>query len=211
MLVRHGETAFSLERRWSGHNDQVLSEAGRAMATNVARRLRGAECAALYVSPIRRARETAEPLAEALGLRPAIEPDLAECNFGTWDGLSFRQVGETDADAFAAWLRGEGPAGGEGESLGELAQRVERWMARTVESHPGGVVVGVSHAGPIKAAIRAALEVDFDHVYRMQQDLGSVTVLEHSRGTWWVRAINDTSHLYDGAPLPPPGRRPFSS
>lgn len=209
VLVRHGQTAYSVERRWSGHNEQPLSDEGRVMAEKLAGRLRGAGCAALYVSPIRRARETAQPIAAALGIEPVIEPTLAECHFGEWDGRSFREVGEVDPERFAAWLRGEAPAGGNGESLPQMAARVEAWMAVAAESHPGCAIVAVSHAGPIKAALRHALGVPFDAVYRLQQDLASISVVERASGTWWVRAVNDTAHLLDGAGLPPAGRRPF--
>lgn len=209
VLVRHGETLHSVERRWSGHNEEALSEEGRRMAACLAARLAGAEVSGFYVSPLRRARETAGPIATALGREPVVEPALAECDFGRWDGLRFAEAGERDPEALARWLAGEGPAGETGERLGEMAERVERWMDAALAAHPGGTVLAVTHSGPIKCALRRALGVEFGIVYRMQQDLASISIVERAAGAWWVRASNDTMHLLDGAALPPPGRRPF--
>lgn len=211
VLVRHGATAHSLERRFAGRNAEPLVEEGRAMAERAAERLRSLEgVGALYTSPLRRALQTAAPIAAALGLAPLEDGALAEADFGAWDGLPFAEVLRSDTEAFTRWFSEEGAAGGTGESLAEVAERAEAWMARALEAHRGSTVVAISHAGPIKAALRHALGATWGTVYRMQQDHGSISVVEHSADGWWVRSVNDTAHLYGGG-LPPAGRRPFGA
>ena len=88
LLVRHGETDWNAEGRLQGHTDRPLSDYGRRQARRLAEELEGEELEAIYSSDLARAHETAEIVGERLGLPVALEPDLREKDWGTWEGLN---------------------------------------------------------------------------------------------------------------------------
>ena len=102
VLVRHGSTEHSASRRFSGRNDLPLAAAGRAEAAALARRPWG-DVAAVVSSPLRRARQTAAAIAGPLGLAVSVDEDLAELDFGVFEGLTFAEARQRFAAEFAAW------------------------------------------------------------------------------------------------------------
>ena len=142
LLVRHGETDWNAEGRLQGHTDRPLNDFGRRQARALADRLAGDGITAMYTSDLSRAQETAEILAERLGLAVVVDPDLRERNWGTWEGLT---GGERDKVEFA------------GESPEEHRERVMRAVGRIVEGHPDQRVLVVTHGGSLRR-IQAAVQ-----------------------------------------------------
>src|SRR5271168_4488936 len=164
-FVRHG-AHDRLDHILCGRMPGVtLSEMGLAQALLVAERLAREPVAAIYVSPLERARETAEPLAQRLGLSPIVEEDLNEIDFGEWTGAQFEDLRRYPD--WEPWNRARGryrvPGG---ETMGEAQARVAHWMAAAKAAHPDTAVVAVCHADVIKAAVCHALEMSLDHHYR---------------------------------------------
>jgi probable phosphoglycerate mutase len=190
--VRHGLTATTgrvLPGRAAGLH---LSEAGRAQAEAVAKRL--AELAtvdALYVSPLERTRETAAPIAAALGLKPVVEKGLLECDFGEWTGSELKQLGKLPewrtVQQYPSGFRFPG-----GESFVEMQTRVVETVARLLTRHRGGVVVAVSHADPIKALAGHAVGTHLDLFQRIVISPCSVTAIAYTVGGPNVLTVNDT-------------------
>src|SRR5690606_41498851 len=94
LLIRHGETAWNLDRRVQGHTDIPLNARGRAQAHSLARALRHEPLAAVYTSDLGRAMATAQPLAQALGLQAQAEPGLRERHFGCFEGRTQAEVAQ---------------------------------------------------------------------------------------------------------------------
>jgi probable phosphoglycerate mutase len=117
LLLRHGQTALSVEKRFSGTGDPPLTEVGRAQAAAAAARLATSGATAVVSSPLRRARETAELVAEALGVELAVEPGLRETDFGDWEGCTFAEVRERWPRELDAWLADPAVAPPFGESF----------------------------------------------------------------------------------------------
>src|SRR5204862_4989264 len=116
LLARHGESVWNAERRFQGHTDIALSERGRAQAEALGRALRGYKVAAAYVSPFRRARETAEVALRELGVAPTVIEELRELSLGAWEGCTVDEVRAQAGDPYRAWLRAPHdcpPPGGE--------------------------------------------------------------------------------------------------
>ena len=216
LVVRHGETALSVERRFSGTGDPELSDRGQAQAAAVAERLAGRDVAAVVTS---RARATAEAIGKSLGLDPVVDEAIAEIDFGDWEGRTFAEIREQWPDELARWTGNPdlAPPGG-GESFTSAFARVGAWRQRTVEAHPGETIVVVSHVTPIKALLREALDAPAHVLYRIHLDPASLSTVDwYSGGAGVVRLVNDTSHLggeqqtktQDGAPvlLPEPDGR----
>jgi broad specificity phosphatase PhoE len=146
LLVRHGETDWNFERRVQGHADRPLNDTGRAQARQLADELAGEAIDAVYSSDLVRAHETARIVAERLGLEVIAMPDLREKHFGTWEGL-------TDREILARFPEAQRGHWGDGETTAEVSRRVLGALRRIAETHPDGRVLIVAHGGPLRVAL----------------------------------------------------------
>jgi probable phosphoglycerate mutase len=196
LLVRHGETALSVERRFSGTGDPELSERGRAQAAAVAARLSGLDIDIVITSPRARALATADAVAKVLGNEPVVDDAIAETDFGDWEGHTFAEIKQHWPDALNAWLADPDVAPPGGESFTATFKRVGAWRERVVETWSGKTVVVVSHVTPIKALLREALDAPAHVLYRIHLDPASLSTIDwYDGGAGVVRLVNDTSHL----------------
>ncbi|MEU8693372.1 bifunctional RNase H/acid phosphatase [Streptomyces sp. NPDC048665] len=200
VLLRHGETPLTPQKRFSGSGgtDPSLSEAGREQARRAAEALaRRGTIQAVVASPLTRTRETAGIVAERLGLDVTIEDGLRETDFGAWEGLTFGEVRERHPDDLTAWLADPEahPTGG-GESFAETATRIAAAQEKLVAAYAGRTVLLVSHVTPIKTFIRLALGAPPESLFRMELSAASLSaVAYYADGNASVRLFNDTSHL----------------
>jgi broad specificity phosphatase PhoE/ribonuclease HI len=197
LLLRHGQTEFSRERRYSGRGNPELTETGRGQAGAAARYL--AELGgidAVISSPLRRAYDTASAAAEALGLDVTVDDDLIETDFGAWEGLTFAEARKRDPDLHGHWLRDTSLRPPAGESFDDVQERVQRLRARIIAEHPGNTVLVVSHVTPIKTMLRLALDAGTSILHRLHLDLASLSIAEfYPDGGSSVRLVNQTSYL----------------
>jgi broad specificity phosphatase PhoE len=196
LLLRHGQTALSVERRYSGHGDPELTELGRRQAAGAAARLAALpDIAAVLTSPLLRARQTATAVADATGAPLVVRQGLIETDFGAWEGLTFAEARARDPELHAAWLGSEDVAPPGGESFAAVGRRIETERAAVVEEFPGSTVVLVSHVTPIKMLLRAALEGGPGILYRLHLDLAALSIVDfYPDGGASVRLVNDTNH-----------------
>ena len=196
LLVRHGQTPMSVDKRFSGIGDPELTELGRAQAAAAAARLAGSGATAVVSSPLSRARATAELVGQALGLDVSVEPGLRETDFGDWEGYTFAEVQQKWPRELDAWLADTGVAPPFGESFDATATRVRQARDRVLASYGGQTVVLVSHVTPIKTLVRFALDAPPAALYRMHLDLASLSEVQwFADGPAVVRSLNDTGHL----------------
>lgn len=197
LLLRHGRTALSVERRYSGRGNPPLDEVGREQAARAAAMLaaRGG-IDAVVCSPLARAHATATAAADALGLRAEPVDDLIETDFGTWEGLTFTEAATRDPEAHAAWLGDPALPPPGGESFAAVRTRVERARDDLLARFPGRTVLVVSHVTPIKTVLQLALDVGPSLLYRLHLDLAALSIAEfYPDGGASVRLVNDTSYL----------------
>ena len=173
VLIRHGETDWNRERRFQGHADQPLNEAGRRQARELAEQLQAEPVTAVYTSPLRRASETAEIVAARFGLAPRPLDALLEIDVGAWEGLTIDEVRARypergDEDWHAGWE--------DGETHDELARRVVPALVELGIRHAGGHVLAVTHAGPLRAAIAASMRVSDDDARHLIGPLANCAV-----------------------------------
>ncbi|GHH64853.1 hypothetical protein GCM10017673_08250 [Streptosporangium violaceochromogenes] len=198
LLLRHGETPLSVERRFSGLGDPDLTPNGVAQAEAAAARLSRPpyDVEVIVSSPLKRARVTAEIVAARLGLDVALDEGLREADFGDWEGHTFTEIQRRWPDELAAWLADPSAAPPGGESFGKAARRVQATGDRLLERYAGRTVLAVSHVTPIKLLLRFALLAPPAALYRMHLDLASLSLVEYyADGPAVVKAFNDTSHL----------------
>jgi probable phosphoglycerate mutase len=197
LLLRHGQTPLSVERRFAGRGDIPLTETGRRQAEAAAARL-GARGGidVIVSSPLRRARRTAEAVAEATGAALVVDDDLVEADFGEWEGLSFAEASAKSPDEVAAWLGNADAAPPGGESFAAAARRVLRALDRLLGAYPDRTLVLVSHVTPIKTLLCRALLAPPAALFRIHLDVASLCEVDwFADGPALVRSVNDTAHL----------------
>jgi probable phosphoglycerate mutase len=190
LLVRHGQTpttGATLPGRAAGLH---LADAGRAQAEAAAARIAGLKKVdAVYASPLERTRETAAPIAKARKLKVKAHKGLLECDFGQWTGAQLK-----DLYKLPEWKTVQSFPSGfrfpDGESFPEMQTRMVDTVAELVRRHPGGVVVAVSHADPIKALAAHAMGTHLDLFQRLVVSPCSITAILYSAGGPTVLAVN---------------------
>ncbi|AVV42889.1 bifunctional RNase H/acid phosphatase [Streptomyces sp. P3] len=200
VLLRHGETPLTPQKRFSGSGgtDPSLSDVGRGQAERVAAALaRRGTVQHVLASPLARTRETAGIVAARLGLDVTVEGGLIETDFGAWEGLTFGEVRERHPDDLTAWLADpEAEPTGGGESFAATAVRIAAARDRLVAAYAGRTVLMVTHVTPIKTLVRLALGAPPESLFRMELSAASLSaVAYYADGNASVRLFNDTSHL----------------
>ncbi|WP_060178267.1 bifunctional RNase H/acid phosphatase [Streptomyces sp. IMTB 1903] len=200
VLLRHGETALTPQKRFSGSggSDPALSPAGRRQAAAVAEALAARGTIQTVVSsPLLRCRETARAVADRLGLDVTVEQGLREVDFGAWEGLTFAEVQERFPADLQAWLDSPkaAPTGG-GESFAAATRRISATRDRLLAAHAGRTVLLVTHVTPVKILVRLALGAPPESLFRMELSAASLSaVAYYADGNASVRLLNDTAHL----------------
>lgn len=200
-FVRHGETAWNIERRLQGQLDIDLNPLGRHQAQAVAAWLAAEPIDALYASDLKRAWHTAERLELDLGLPRRALPELRERRYGVFEGLTYEEAAARYPDAYRRLEAREPefvlPEGG--ESLVELSARVSAALCALAEAHHGQTVVAVTHGGVLDVINRFVrgrpLAAPRDFVIP-NAGLNWVTV---QGGRWDIEAWGHTEHLQEGA------------
>lgn len=148
IVVRHGETDFNREQRFQGQVDVPLNAVGAAQARRLARALAGERFDLLLSSDLRRARQTAAPLADSRATQPDPQPAWREQAFGVLDGLSVAEIRSRHPDLWAAWLRHDADyVPPEGESVRQFHARVVGALRELVSRHEGRRLLIVTHGG----------------------------------------------------------------
>ena len=196
LLLRHGETPLSVEKRFSGSGDPELTERGLAQARAAAELITGWDVGVVVSSPRARARQTAQAVAAATGLDVVVDDHVAETDFGEWEGHTFAEIAKQWPDEMSAWLASPDVAPPGGESFTETFARVRAARDRLVSSYAGKTVVVVSHVTPIKAMLREALDAPPHALYRIHLDPASLSAVDwYAEGAGVVRLVNGTAHL----------------
>ncbi|NUP15230.1 MAG: bifunctional RNase H/acid phosphatase [Streptomyces sp.] len=200
VLLRHGETPLTPQKRFSGSGgtDPSLSDVGREQAERAGAALaRRGTIQAVVASPLTRTRETAGIVAAHLGLDVSIDDGLRETDFGAWEGLTFGEVRERYPDDLTAWLADpEARPTGDGESFAATATRIAATRDKLVAAYTGRTVLLVTHVTPIKTFVRLALGAPPESLFRMELSAASLSAIAYyADGNASVRLVNDTSHL----------------
>ena len=195
-LVRHGETAWNLERRLQGHTDVPLNATGLAQAEATARSLAEHRFDAIYTSDLQRARQTAEAAARRLGRVLIMLDQLRERHFGNFQGLTYEQARARHPQAYRLFEQRDPDYDfGDGESLSAFAARIRKTVTDLAIRHPDGRLLLVAHGGVL------------DTVHRMVRDLplqpprdflipnAALNWIEYAAGAWRIVSWAEQAHL----------------
>ena len=193
LLARHGQSVSNAARRFQGGQDVALSELGARQAEALGRAIRRLPIAAVYTSPLERARRTAEIAAAGLGVPLTPVDDLRELSLGDWEGRTVEEVRALPGDPYEQWVRDPVaclPPGA--EPLPEVQARVVSAMADIAAAHPNGQrVLIVCHGGVISAYLAHCLGLPLSSIWRLTLSNGSITEVAPPS----VRSVNSTRHL----------------
>jgi len=196
LLLRHGQTPMSVQKRYAGRTDVPLTDAGLAQAAAAAKRLASAGIDAIVASPLQRTVQTAEQVAAVTGLPVVTEDGFRETDFGAWEGLTFAEVRERWPSEMTAWLSDPQVAPPGGESFAAVSERVTAALHRVLAGRTGQRILVVSHVTPIKTLVAAALLAPPAALYRMHLDVAALCEIDwYPDGPAVLRSYNDTAHL----------------
>lgn len=164
LLARHGETDWNRDGRWQGHSNTPLNDSGRRQALELADRL-GDDIDAVYSSDLARAHETANIVAERLGLDVHVDERLRERSFGAWEGLTMDDIEGRFAEAYARWRSGDGPGADDAEAFETFGARIQDFLEDVLAKHPDETVLVVAHGGSLRVIHAVATGLDYlrDH------------------------------------------------
>ena len=205
LLIRHGENEFIKTGKMAGHIPDVhLNERGKQQAAELGETLKDVPFAAIYSSPLERAIETAEPIAQGRGLQIQVRQGLIESNVGEWQGSEMKNLRKLPEWKMVQNQPSRFRFPG-GESFQEMQTRLVTEMEAIVKSHqPEDIVALVFHSDPIKLVVAYYLGMPLDNFQRISIDTASVTILYVSPvGVSLVK-----QNLRPPFKFPPPEKRP---
>jgi probable phosphoglycerate mutase len=194
LLIRHAITD-AVGKHLSGRMAGVpLNDEGKMQAQQLAQRLAVLPLAAIYSSPLERARQTAEPVANVLQLQTIISDDFLELDFGEWTGAAFPDLGgDVRFQRFNSFRSNSRVPSG--ESMLEAQLRIVNGLAKLCAQHSGQTVAVVSHADLIKAAVAYYAGIPLDLFQRIEISPASVSVLEVYEETIRILVVNDVGGI----------------
>ena len=196
LLLRHGQTPMSVQKRYAGRSDVPLTETGVLQAAAAAKRLESAGIEVIVTSPLLRATRTAQEVAEVTGAPVVTDEGFRETDFGAWEGLTFAEVRQRWPAEVTAWLADSAVAPPGGESLAEVSVRVTEALRRVLAGRQQQTILIVSHVTPIKTLVAAALLAPPAALYRMHLDVAALCEIDwYADGPAVLRSFNDTGHL----------------
>lgn len=198
LLIRHGETAWNANGRWQGHAPVPLNESGLAQSQRLGRYIKSEDVRidVIYSSDLKRAMQTADPIAEALNLPIHPDPRLREVDLGDWQGLTREEAEAWDAERYAAfradWHAVPTP---NGESRNDLKARVRAAFDDITARHPDQVIALVSHGGTLGMLIESL----FGEIERPSLSNTSMTIIDQTKfgALWQIAQIAWAPHLAD--------------
>ncbi|RPI99981.1 MAG: histidine phosphatase family protein [Deltaproteobacteria bacterium] len=195
-LVRHGQTAWNKEEVFRGRTDIPLNETGLREASLAGEYFRPIELHAIYSSPLSRAWQTAQRIAEHHSLEIQPLDGLIDMSFGSWEGHSLKEVEERDGECYRLWKeephRLKLPGG---ESLEEVRGRALAALEGVIRKYPDKTAVLVSHRVINKVLLCGILGLDNSHFWQIKQDTTAINLIEHRKGNYILSLMNETCHL----------------
>ncbi len=179
-LVRHGQTTWNEQQRFCGATNIPLSTIGRRQARRLASQLQSKPITAIYSSDLARAIETAEIIRHKRQIDVSASPVWREIAFGAWEGLSYSEIATAFPEQLGFFTDPEHSAPPEGETLGDVLQRVYPALISIVQQSQSGEIVVVSHGGVLRALLCSLLEMPLRNQWQLRIDTGSLSAIDAS-------------------------------
>ena len=195
-LVRHGQTAWNKEEIFRGRTDVPLDETGLKQAELAGQYFREMEIHGIYSSPLSRAWETAQKIAQYHRIKVEPLPGITDMSFGNWEGHAHQEIQQIDGETYRKWrdephlVRLPG-----GESLDDIRTRGMAALEEVIRNHRGKTLIFVSHRVVCKVLICAILGLDNSHFWQITQDTTAINLIQYKDGKYILSLMNETCHL----------------
>jgi len=195
-LVRHGQTAWNKEEIFRGITDVPLDETGLRQAELAGQYFKGMEIHAIYSSPLSRAWQTAQKIAQFHNLQVESLEGILDMSFGNWEGHPHQEIRKIDSETYRQWV--ESPhlvklPGGEG--LDDVRGRAMAALGEGIRKHQDQTIVLISHRVVCKVLICAILGLDNSHFWQIAQDTTAINLIQYKNGKYILSLMNETCHL----------------
>jgi probable phosphoglycerate mutase len=200
VIVRHGRTEWNRDVRFRGQMDLPLDQVGQAQARAAAGAIqaRWPRAAAVYASPLLRARQTAEPIAAALGQAAQVHPGLRDVDYGAWTGLTLAEAERRDPEVYRLWRTAPSQVQfPEGETLDDVQARLLQLLEAMENTHAGQLIVLVGHVVVNRVLLCTLLGSGLDAFWRIGQDNGAINLARCEGSVGTVECLNDICHLQE--------------
>ena len=195
-LIRHGQTAWNREEIFRGRTDVPLDETGLKQAELAAEYFRDMDIHQVYSSPLARAWQTAEKIAQFHSLKVHPLEGIIDISFGNWEGHPLQEIKENDSERYRLWReephRVRLPGG---ENLEEVRVRAMGAVEEVIQKHPKKILVLVSHRVINKVLICGILGIDNSHFWQIGQDTTAINLIQYKNGKYILSLLNETCHL----------------
>lgn len=197
ILIRHGETDWSYQKRYCGFTDIPLNEKGKAQARQLSKRLEEEKVHKVYSSDMKRTLQFAKIVFKDAPIERLAS--LREMNLGMFEGLTYQEIMEAYPEIYRKWLndpRDVTIPGGEG--LNDLAKRVRESLIKILShdnSNSNRTIAVFTHAGPIRVILCDILNLGLKEFWQIEQDLANFNIIEFVKGKNKIHLLNDTSYL----------------
>lgn len=195
-LIRHGETVWNKEGKYQGWTDIELSDKGLEQAKLLGRRFQNIPVDAVYASPLKRAVETARPIAETAGVPIITDEHFKEINFGIWEGGTVQTLSEQYGKEFTDFFSDPftHPFPGDG-SFSKVADRAVKGFELLVNQYEGKKVVIVSHGGLLRILIIKLMGMDTGFYRKLWLNNTAISTIEVHNGNYLLMTLNDKAHI----------------
>ncbi len=178
ILIRHGQTLWTKQKKYQGHTDVRLSAKGRQNIRSLSKKLEKIGMDFIYTSPLKRARESCAILNRRIRLKPLMDSRLKEMNFGVWEGKSAKELIAAKEPAYLSWMKGKWKTPPRGESLGLFRRRVRNFLKQCLKQHRDQKVGIVCHGGTIRMIALEMLCLPMKYFFSFRMKPGSFLILE---------------------------------
>ena len=196
IVVRHGETLYNAQRRFTGQSDIPLNSLGEQQAAALGESLAMEHLDVIVTSDLERTRVTARAIAHNHGLPLQEDIDLRELAFGEWEGYTYDEVLARDANLVSQWRVDPSkyaPPGG--ETVAQLRDRCARALKRWQTQYPEASVLWVTHGGLIGVLLCHVLGIDLKRRWQFRHDNASISEMRLSGDRTIIVRLNETAHI----------------
>jgi broad specificity phosphatase PhoE len=195
-LVRHGQTAWNKEEIFRGRTDVPLDQTGLIQAELAGQYFKGMEIHAIYSSPLSRAWQTAQKIAQIHQLKVEPLEGIIDMSFGDWEGHAHQEIRQMDNETYRQWIDSPHmvklPGG---ESLDDVRGRTMAALEEVLRKHSEKTLVLVSHRVVCKVLICSILGLDNSHFWQIAQDTTAINLIQYKKGKYILSLMNETCHL----------------
>ena len=190
ILIRHGETLWTQEKRYQGSTDTSLSREGRKKIHGLAQTFRRGDADLIYTSTLRRSKESGEIIAKAMGKKIVEDARINEIGFGSWEGKTAQDLLAENDPVYKKWMKGRWVTAPGGESLQSLRKRVKAFLSYCEKKYKDKTIVVVLHGGTIRMILLELLNLPLKYMFSIRIDPASVSVVKHYTNSAQLVCLN---------------------